>query len=186
MTKLLPVITLLLATLSCNPEGPVLEIRGRIDGKFDGQKIYFCPQPKPTADIVDSTAVKGGTFFFRIPADSLYIADLTLSRRAEGFAERILIAVEPGILNVSLGAPSCAQGTPLNDTLQHWKEQLQGAASPEDARRYTYETVLQNPNLVGGYLYMLFRKGFDQQQNRVLDSLGYEKRMPDVTTRRKK
>ena len=113
------------------------------------------------------------------------MADLTLSRRAPGFAERILIAVEPGILEVSLGTPSHAQGTPLNDTLQQWKEQLQGAASPEEAKRCTYETVRRNHNLVGGYLYMLFRRGFDPEQNHLLDSLGYEKLIPDVTARRK-
>lgn len=185
MKKLLPFITVLLAATACKNAGPMLEIRGHISGEFDGQKIYFCPQPKPTADIVDSTVVKGGTFFFRIPADSLYMADLTLSRRAPGFAERILIAVEPGILEVSLGTPSQAQGTPLNDTLQQWKEQLQGAASPEEAKRCTYETVRRNHNLVGGYLYMLFRRGFDPEQNHLLDSLGYEKLIPDVTARRK-
>ena len=174
------------AALSCRPDSATLEIRGRISDTFDGQKIYFCPQPKPTADIVDSTVVKGGTFFFRIPADSLYIADITLSRRAPGFAERILIAVEPGVLDVSLGTPSSAQGTPLNDTLQQWKEHLQGAASPDEAKNHTFETIYRNRNIVGGYLYMLFRKGFDEEQLRVLDSIGYEPFIPDVSTRRQK
>ena len=186
MKRFLPFILVLFATLSCRPDGPMLEIRGRIDGDFEGQKIYFCPQPRPTADIVDSTVVRGGTFFFRIPADSLYMADITLSRRAPGFAERILLAVEPGILEVTLGAPSRAQGTPRNDQLQQWKEQLQGATSPEAAKSCTYETALHNPNIVGGYLYMLFQRGFDPEQNRVLDSLGYGKLIPDVTTRRQK
>ena len=186
MKRLLPFIAVLLTALSCQPDGPVLEIRGRIDSALDGQKVYFCPQPKPTADIVDTTVVKGGTFIFRIPADSLYIADITLSKRAPGYAERILIAVEPGILELSLGMPSSARGTPLNDTLQHWKEQLQGATSPEAAKSCTYETALHNPNIVGGYLYMLFQRGFDPEQNRVLDSLGYGKLIPDVTTRRQK
>lgn len=186
MKKLLPFILVLLSAMSCTPEGPVLEIRGHISGEFNGQKIYFCPQPKPTADIVDSTVVKGGAFFFRIPADSLYIADITLSRRAPGYAERILIAIEPGILDVTLGAPSSAKGTPLNDTLQQWKEQLQGAASPEEARNHTFETIYRNRNIVGGYLYLLFGKGFDQEQRRVLDSFGYEPFIPDVRTRGQK
>lgn len=184
MKRLLPLITVLLAVISCKPAGPVLEIHGRIEGNFDGQKIYFCPQPHPTADIVDSTVVRGGAFFFRIPADSLYVADLTLSRRAPGFAERLLIAVEPGILEVTLGAPSHASGTPVNDALQQWKEQLQGTDSPEEAKRHTFELTCRYPDAVGGYLYLMFRNGFDEQQRQLLDSLGYDKLIPDVSTRR--
>ncbi|MBQ6957385.1 MAG: DUF4369 domain-containing protein [Bacteroidales bacterium] len=186
MKRFLPFILVLFATLSCKPDGPMLEIRGRIDGDFEGQKIYFCPQPRPTADIVDSTVVRGGTFFFRIPADSLYMADITLSRRAPGFAERILLAVEPGILEVTLGAPSRAQGTPRNDQLQQWKEQLQGASSAEEAKRCTFDMVCRSHDAVGGYLYMLFRNSFDADQQHWLDSLGYDKLIPDVSTRRKK
>ena len=70
MKKILPFIAVLLAVAACRPDGPTLEIRGHIGDGFDGQIIYFCPQPHPTADIVDSTVVKGGTFLFRIPADS--------------------------------------------------------------------------------------------------------------------
>lgn len=185
MKRILPFIAVLLAVLSCNPDGPTLEIRGQIQGDFEGQKIYFCPQPRPTADIVDSTVVKGGTFFFRIPADSLYVADLTLSRRAPGFAERLLIAVEPGILDVTLGAPSRAQGTPVNDALQQWKEQLQGG-NPEVAKQGTFELIRRYPDAVGGYLYMLFGRLFDDEQRQLLDSLGYDKLLPDVSTRRQK
>lgn len=184
MKRLLPLITVLLAATSCRPAGPFLEVHGRIQGDFNGQKIYFCPQPHPTADIVDSTVVRGGAFFFRIPADSLYVADITLSRRAPGYAERILIAVEPGVLDVTLGAPSHAGGTPVNDALQQWKEQLQGAASPEEAKQHTFELTRRYPDAVGGYLYLMFRNGFDEAQRHLLDSLGYDKLLPDVTTRR--
>lgn len=185
MKRILPFIAAVLAAISCKPDGPTLEIRGRIEGDLEGQKIYFCPQPHPTADIVDSTVVKGGTFFFRIPADSLYVADLTLSRRAPGYAERLLIAVEPGILDVTLGAPSHAQGTPVNDALQLWKEKMQGG-NPEEARLGTFELVRRYPDAVGGYLYMIFKNLFDQEQKHLLDSLGYEKLIPDVSTRRQK
>lgn len=185
MKRLLPFLAVLVAAVSCKPAGPALEIHGRIAGSFDGQKIYFCPQPHPTADIVDSTVVKGGTFFFRIPADSLYMADLTLSRRAPGFAERLLIAVEPGILDVTLGTPSRAQGTPVNDALQQWKEQLQGG-DPEAAKESTFTLVRRYPDAVGGYLYMIFGRLFDETQRQLLDSLGYDKLIPDVSTRGQK
>jgi len=186
MKRLLPFIAVIFSALSCGPAGPSLEIHGRIAGDFEGQKIYFCPQPQPTADIVDSTVVKGGTFFFRIPADSLYVADITLSKRAPGYAERILIAVEPGILDITLGAPSSAQGTPLNNELQQWKEQLQGAPSPEEAKRCTFDIVYRHRDALGGYLFMLFRNWFDEDQRQALDSLAYEKLMPDVSTRKQK
>ena len=184
MKRVLPFITLLLLAASCGKQGPVLEIRGQISADFDGQKIYFCPQPEPTADIVDSTVVKEGTFFFRIPADSLYMADLTVSRRAPGYAERLLIAVEPGILEVSLGARSSARGTPLNDDLQVWKEQLQEASSPESACTQTFDLIRRHPNAVGGYLYLLFKNRLDEDQRQTLDALGYDKLLPDVTTRK--
>lgn len=185
MKRILPFIAVLFAVTACRPDGPTLEIRGQIGDDFNGQKIYFCPQPHPTADIVDSTVVKGGTFFFRIPADSLYVADLTVSRRAPGYAERLLIAVEPGILDVTLGAPSRAHGTPVNEALQAWKERLQGG-DPEDAKRSTFDLILRYPDAVGGYLYMLFGRLFDPEQRQQLDSLGYDKRIPDVSTRRQK
>lgn len=185
MKRILPFIAVLLAATACKSDGPTLEIRGRIQGDFEGQIIYFCPQPHPTADIVDSTVVKGGTFFFRIPADSLYVADLTLSRRAPGYAERLLIAVEPGILDITLGTPSRAQGTPVNDALQQWKEQLQGG-DPDVAKRSTFDLVRHYPDAVGGYLYMIFGRLFDEEQRQLLDSLGYDKLIPDVSTRRQK
>lgn len=185
MSKIFVLTTLILLMSSCTQKNTdILYVNGTIDEQFNGQKIYFCPQPKPTADIVDSTIVRNGHFNFKIPADSCYVADITLSRRAPGFVERILIAVEPGTLEVCLAVPSKAGGTPKNDVLQSWKESFLNNTDREGFMDQTYKLILDNPDYLGGYLYSVFSNALDEQQTRTLDSLGYQSLIPDVTTRK--
>jgi len=170
------------SVVSCTTENDsVLTIRGKIDKKFDGFNVYFCPQPCPTAENVDSSVVKNGRFRFEIPADSSYIADLRISKRAQGYVERLLIAVEPGELEVSLGAPSTSRGTRKNEIIQKWKNEFQNADDMLRSVEVTYDCILGNPDYFGGFLYLMFKRVMSEEQLAVLDSLGYQKFIPDVT-----
>ena len=56
----------------------------------------------------------------------------------------------------------------------------------KDASRIFSSLVRRYPDAVGGYLYMIFGRLFDETQRQLLDSLGYDKLIPDVSTRGQK
>ena len=184
-------LSLLLA--GCSKESRMV-INGTISSQWDGVNVYFCPLPHPTEDVVDSTAVKNGTFTFTIPADSCYVARLQLDATVGSDIQMLYVAVEPGILNVELSENSHGGGTPLNDTLQVWKEYIsaaQKASSPmhsfalsEQILEYTANLVCNNPNGVGGYLLWRYGRFFPDSTKARIDSLGITKYIPDVSTRK--
>ena len=169
-------------------------INGTISNEWDGVNMYFCPLPHPTEDVVDSTVVKNGTFTFTIPADSCYVARLQLDATVGSNIQMLYVAVEPGILNVEMGEDSHGGGTPLNDTLQVWKEFIsaaQKASSPmhafalsEQILEYTANVICNNPNGVGGYLLWRYGRFFPEDTKAKIDSLGLYRYIPDVSTRK--
>lgn len=181
--------------LSCSDDkAGMLVIKGSIaDPALDGYPVYFRPQPFPTEDIVLSSTIKNGKFEFTIPADSLYIGDIVLTRSLDVQYEKLLVAVEPGVLHVDFGYVSSSYGTPLNDTLQTWKNFIMEnvlskmSTEPELAQRNfserTAELIKNHPDAFGGYIYFVNAYSLDAKQVRELDSLGMNKLFPDVTKR---
>lgn len=171
----------------------MLHIKGSIDSRFNGYSVYFRPQPYPTEDIVVKSEIKDGKFEFHIPADSVYIADVMLSRSAHGNIEKLLLVVEPGELEMCLDRTSRSSGTPLNDTLQSWKDfivnniQTLKMAQIDQAQRLfeerTVTLIKNNLNPLGGYIFMLNNSTFSQRNIEILDSLKIYKFIPDVTKR---
>lgn len=171
-----------------------LVINGTVSEQWDGFNVYFCPLPHPTADVVDSAMVKGGKFSFVIPADSCYMARLQLDATAGSDVQMLYIAIEPGELKVELSKDSRGEGTPLNDSLQVWKEFIslsQKNASPMNALKvsqqildYTATFISNNPNGMGGYLLWKYGRFFPDSTKARLDSLGLNKYIPDVSTRK--
>lgn len=194
MKRILSIIFAILSLAACSRPESMLVINGSISDEFDGRLMYFCPQPKPTAEIVDSTIIKEGRFRFNIPADSVYVADLRLALSARGNVERLLIVVEPGILDVTMGYTSSSCGTALNDSLQCWKEFIaanmvgSGNDFQEFSKKFEERTVSligSNINPLGGFLFMMFGAGFNDTNRQKLLDFGIEEFIPDVSTRRK-
>lgn len=169
-------------------------INGTVPDQWNGFNVYFCPLPHPTADVVDSAMVTDGKFTFTIPADSCYMARLQLDATAGSDLQMLYIAIEPGELNVELNKDSRGGGTPLNDSLQVWKEFIslaQKSASPMNAFKvsqqildYTATFISNNPNGMGGYLLWKYGRFFPDSTKVRLDSLGLNKYIPDVSTRK--
>lgn len=88
-------------------QGTTMTIEGSIDRRYDGQTIFLVPQPYPTLETVDSTKVRKGRFRFTADASTVRMCDVTISNKARApFVQRLLVAVEPGTLNVRLDTVS--------------------------------------------------------------------------------
>lgn len=178
-------------------------IKGEISSDYNGQIVYLVPRPHPTPETVDSVSIENGIFTFTVPADST-IYDITISRKAKANVQRLLIIAEKGILEVKIAISSSSCGTPLNDQLQHWKEQMEvsgqkaillsqkiseikdnrqliEALKEEREKIYenfsdsTFNFIKRNQNPLGGYLFMTMGNMFNEQQRNELKKLGIDK-----------
>lgn len=193
---------------SCQPiTKKMMNIEGVVSSEYNGQIIYLVPRPHPTPETVDSAYIVNGTFSFSIPADSA-IYDIVISRRANAPIQRLLIVAEEGTLHANMDMNSSGTGTPLNNQLQHWKEQMESAGEKaallsqkinknkkdstitailKGQRDSIYENfgdstfcfIKQNLNPLGGYLFMTLEHMFNEQQANDLKRLGIEKWKPE-------
>ena len=91
--------------------------------QWDGKKIYLVPMfGHVDAAHVDSTIIKNGRFEFA--TDSCEMKRITVEVSARYGTQDLLVVTEPGDIQVSIGKNSRAGGTPENDSLQVWKDQL--------------------------------------------------------------
>ena len=208
MNKQFFYLILLFCISSCQPiTKKMMNIEGVVSSEYNGQIIYLVPRPHPTPETVDSAYIVNGTFSFSIPADSA-IYDIVISRRANAPIQRLLIVAEEGTLHTTIGMNSSSTGTPLNNQLQHWKEQMESAGEKaallsqkinknkkdntitailRGQRDSIYESfgdstfcfIKQNLNPLGGYLFMTLEHMFNEQQANDLKRLGIEKWKPE-------
>ena len=201
-------LILLFCISSCQPiTKKMMNIEGVVSSEYNGQIIYLVPRPHPTPETVDSAYIVNGTFSFSIPADSA-IYDIVISRRANAPIQRLLVVAEEGTLHANMGMNSSGIGTPLNNQLQHWKEQMESAGEKaallsqkinKNKKDNTITTILkgqrdsiyesfgdstfcfikQNLNPLGGYLFMTLEHMFNEQQANDLKRLGIEKWKPE-------
>jgi len=92
------------------------------DRTYDGEVIYLVPVDKPVKGYVDSMIVKNGTIQFQASVKTTEICIIRAKPVLRYNLEELLIIREPGNLTVNLGKSSSVHGTPLNDSLQYWKE----------------------------------------------------------------
>ena len=181
-------LILLFCISSCQPiTKKMMNIEGVVSSEYNGQIIYLVPRPHP--------------------ADSA-IYDIVISRRANAPIQRLLIVAEEGTLHTTIGMNSSSTGTPLNNQLQHWKEQMESAGEKaallsqkinknkkdntitailRGQRDSIYESfgdstfcfIKQNLNPLGGYLFMTLEHMFNEQQANDLKRLGIEKWKPE-------
>lgn len=128
--KNLFVITLLalgsLALTGCSKTASesICTIHGTVpDPSKEGKKIFLIPMfGKQDAEHVDSTVIKDGKFEFR--SDSAEMKIIRLDYHYRDNVQELLVVTEPGELQVAIGPDSRCSGTPQNDSLQVWKDNI--------------------------------------------------------------
>jgi hypothetical protein len=116
------VCILLLILTACQPASN-FSIEGLLPDKtYDGEIIYLVPIKTPVKAKVDSMIVKDGSIQFHGHVGSPEICVIRAKPVLRYNLEELLVVREPGNLTVKIGKSSSVQGTPLNDSLQHWKE----------------------------------------------------------------
>lgn len=115
-----------LALCSCQADKSY-SIDGAIYGgrNFEDQTIYLVPFSGSTAGRVDSARVRDGRFRFDGTAETGGIFIVRMRPMMRLFIEELILIREPGNIRARLSEHSSASGTPLNDSLQNWREYKQ-------------------------------------------------------------
>ncbi len=138
-----PLITILFATLfafclpSCQ-EDKSYSIEGTIYGgrNFEDQTIYLVPFSGGASGGVDSARIHDSRFRFDGLAEKDEICILRMRPMMRLFIDEVLLVREAGHIHVKLSEHSSASGTPLNDSLQSWREYKQALdAQLEDIKK---------------------------------------------------
>ena len=195
----------LLCAVGCGSK-PTMTIRGTAPAECEGLNVYLVPQPFPKAEEVDSTVVRDGKFEFQVDASQVRICDITISRKSPVPFQRLLVAIEPGELEVEIGEVSMGGGTQLNDELAAWKRALSEAGTRADeirreistlddpakidslrrlqaqgyadAELITIDIINRNINPLGGFIYMTIERRIDSTIRESLIERGIEKWKP--------
>lgn len=189
MQRAIFIIVMFLGAVGCQPSA-TMTIRGTAPIECEGLNVYLVPQPFPKAEQVDSTVICDGQFEFRVDASQVRVCDITISRKSPVPFQRLLVVVEQGELEVEIGEVSKSRGTPLNNELAEWKRVMSAAGNRADELRAqivlqsdqavidslksemkrgydeagvrTIEIIERNPNPLGGFLYMINERLFDE------------------------
>lgn len=203
--KVFYILLVLLCAVGCKPSATMV-IRGTAPAECEGLNIYLVPQPFPKAEQVDSTVIRDGRFEFKVDASQVRMCDITISRKSKVPFQRLLVVVEQGELDAVIDEVSSSRGTPLNEALNEWKQvmseagnraevlrqmiALQSDAAMVDslkaemaqayaeAERRTVEIIENNPNPMGGFLYMTISRTLDSASRQRLIDCGIEKWKP--------
>ena len=93
------------------------------DKSKEGIKVFLVPvDGVQDAAHVDSTVIKDGKFEFT--KDSTGMGVIRLDYHYRDNVQELLVVTEPGDVNVTIGPNSTTAGTPQNDSLQAWKDQI--------------------------------------------------------------
>ena len=205
LQKAFYILLVLLCAVGCKPSATMV-IRGTAPAECEGLNVYLVPQPFPKAERVDSTVIRDGRFEFKVDASQVRICDITISRKSKAPFQRLLVAVEQGELEVVIDEVSSSRGTPLNETLNQWKQVMSDAGNRAEvlrqmialqsdaavvdslkaemaqayaeAERRTVEIIENNLNPVGGFLYMSIGRKIDSVSRQRLIDLGIEEWKP--------
>lgn len=185
-----------LAFASCKTES-TYTIEGTLpNSNYDGEFIFLTPLVNATRERVDSTFISGGRFRFTgLAADSeMFVLRTRPILRFE--LQELLLVKEQGTTQVQIGSISSATGTPLNDSMQLWKDKLSSfdslnyllasqfeGADPDqkqklitqsdslklEINRFNYQFVLNNQqNVVGKFVFQLRSSTFTSDQKEKL------------------
>lgn len=123
--NILPLFAILFAcALSSCEKDKTYSIEGSIYGgrNFEDQTIYLVPFSGGASGGVDSAKVHDGRFRFDGVAEKDEICIVRMRPMMRLFIDEVLLVREAGHVHVNLSENSSASGTPLNDSLQCWRE----------------------------------------------------------------
>lgn len=107
-----------------NAENKPCHIHGTLpDSSYNGYRVFLISTETMGKDGnkgVDSVEVQNQQFDFHVDRNEVAIIRMSWKRRFG--LEDLLVVVEPGEINVTLDSISSSGGTPMNDSLQAWKE----------------------------------------------------------------
>jgi len=106
-------------------------IEGRVpDASYDNEKVYLVPVKDASSKTVDSTLIREGRFQFKLkPGKQNRMFIVRVKPLLRFSLQDILIISEPGTVYVAMDKNSSSSGTPLNQTLQQWKEKKHASDS---------------------------------------------------------
>ena len=121
---LLTVVSMVVMAGCQSPNKQLCRIHGKMEsGRWDGKKIFLVPMfGLQDAAHVDSVVIKDGTFEFAVDTVEMKVSRVDYHYR-DGVQD-LLVVSEPGDIEVTIGANSITSGTPQNDSLQVWKDQM--------------------------------------------------------------
>ena len=142
LAKFLLLSFLLISFAACTGNESVIE--GRVpDANYENEKVYLVPVKDASSKTVDSTLIREGRFQFKLkPGKQNRIFIVRVKPLLRLNLQDILIFSEPGTVYVSMDKNSSSSGTPLNQTLQQWKEKKHASDSTRYVlyRKYKEET----------------------------------------------
>ena len=145
-------------------------IEGQLpNASYDNEWIYLVPFEGASKKTVDSTLIRKAGFRFKLKPEKqnqIYILRVRPVLRLE--LQEILVVSEPGTVHVSLDLRSSASGTPLNETLQEWKEKKHSSDSILYSLRRKYREV---SNETGKALLLSQIEELDKEYRTYSDSL---------------
>ena len=116
---------------SCN-RADQYRIHGRVtSNELEGIQVFLVPVGHEEPENVDSVVIRNHEFFFK--GDKQWMCTIRLDRYHRDKGQNLLVATEPGDIYVTIGPESTGGGTPLNDSLQVWKDLTQ-ASNKERAK----------------------------------------------------
>lgn len=118
-------VSCMVVMVECKSESAsVCRIHGIMESnKWDGKRIFLVPLfGVYDAEHVDSVFIKDGKFEFT--ADTTEMKVIRVDYHYRDGVQDLLVVSEPGDVAVVIGANSVSSGTPQNDSLQVWKDQM--------------------------------------------------------------
>ena len=96
-------------------------IHGRVtSNELEGVQVFLVPVGHEEPENVDSVVIRNHEFFFK--GDKHWMCAIRLDRYHRDKGQNLLVATEPGDIYVTIGPDSSGGGTPMNDSLQVWKD----------------------------------------------------------------
>lgn len=96
-------------------------IHGRVTSNdLEGVRVFLVPIGHEEPENVDSLEIHNHEFFFN--GREHWMCEIRLHRQHRDKGQNLLVVTEPGDIYVTIGPDSHGGGTPLNDSLQVWKD----------------------------------------------------------------
>lgn len=158
----------------CGHDSDQYRIHGRVTSNdLEGIRVFLVPLGHEEPENVDSLEIHNHEFSFK--GKEHRICEIRLHRLHRDKGQNLIVATEPGDIYVTIGPNSTGGGTPLNDSLQVWKDltleinkkygELMNAGRADEARnarayyrQRTQEMALNlgEDNMVGEFLLKLY------------------------------